>query len=146
MDTSIENRSSLALKVLVGTSLLCADFLVSRDTISLKMLPGETRLNENVLSLSKVSLIVCMLGWFLYFWIALSTGSLRFEASHNKSSLTLILSSLTTLLKKVLSFSAISMSEEIMLLLSTSVIFSFTVTFSEKSESGLTIFKIFHYL
>ena len=61
----IENRSPLDLAILV--SLLCVDLLVSRDTISLKMVPGETRSNENVLSLSKVSLIICMLGWFLYF-------------------------------------------------------------------------------
>ena len=48
-----------------------------------------------------------------------------------------MLSSLTTLLKKVLSFSAISMSQEMMLLLLTSV--SFAVPFSEKG--GLTIFQ-----
>ena len=46
-----------------------------------------------------------MLGWFLYFWIALYTGSLVFETSHNKSSLILILSSLATLLKKYSAFS-----------------------------------------
>ena len=67
LDTKIENRSALALTILVGTSLLCVDLLVSRDMISLKMVSGETRPNENVLSLSKVSLIICMLGWFLYF-------------------------------------------------------------------------------
>ena len=87
LDTKIENRSALALTILVGTSLLCVNLLVSRDMISLKMVSGKTRSNENVLSLSKVSLIICMLRWFLYFWIALSTGSLIFETSHNKSSL-----------------------------------------------------------
>ena len=137
LDTKFENRSELALTILVDTSLLCVYLLVSRDTISLKMVPGETRSNENVLSLSKVSLIICMLGWFLYFRIAYSTGSLIFETSLNKSSLILMLSSLTTLLKKVLSFSAISMSQEMMLLLLTSV--SFAVPFSEKG--GLTIFQ-----
>ena len=80
----IENRSPLDLAILV--SLLCVDLLVSRDTISLKMVPGETRSNENVLSLSKVSLIICMLGWFLYFWIAFS--------------LIFMVTSLTTLPKK----------------------------------------------
>ena len=54
-----------------------------------------------------------------------------------------MLSSLTTLLKQVLSFSAISMSEEMLLLLSNSLIFSLAVTFSEKS--GLTIFQNFYY-
>ena len=137
LDTKFENRSELALTILVDTSLLCVYLLVSRDTVSLKMVPGETRSNENVLSLSKVSLIICMLGWFLYFRIVYSAGSLIFETSLNKSSLILMLSSLTTLLKKVLSFSAISMSQEMMLLLLTSV--SFAVPFSEKS--GLTIFQ-----
>ena len=137
LDTKFETRSELALTILVDTSLLCVYLLVSRDTISLKMVPGETRSNENVLSLSKVSLIICMLGWFLYFRIAYSTGSLIFETSLNKSLLILMLSSLTTLLKKVLSFSAISMSQEMMLLLLTSV--SFAVPFSEKG--GLTIFQ-----
>ena len=60
---------------------------------------GKMRSNENVLSLSKVSLFICMLGWFSYFWISLFTGSLLFETSHNQSSLTVILSSFTTLLK-----------------------------------------------
>ena len=137
LDTKFENRSELALTILVDTSLLCVYLLVSRDTVSLKMVPGETRSNENVLSLSKVSLIICMLGWFLYFRIVYSAGSLIFETSLNKSSLILMLSSLTTLLKKVLSFSAISMSQEMMLLLLTSV--SFAVPFSEKG--GLTIFQ-----
>ena len=137
LDTKFETRSELALTILVDTSLLCVYLLVSRDTISLKMVPGETRSNENVLSLSKVSLIICMLGWFLYFRIAYSTGSLIFETSLNKSLLILMLSSLTTLLKKVLSFSVISMSQEMMLLLLTSV--SFAVPFSEKG--GLTIFQ-----
>ena len=137
LDTKFENRSELALTILVDTSLLCVYLLVSRDTVSLKMVPGETRSNENVLSLSKVSLIICMLGWFLYFRIVYSAGSLIFETSLNKSSLILMLSSLTTLLKKVLSFSAISVSQEMMLLLLTSV--SFAVPFSEKG--GLTIFQ-----
>ena len=67
MNTKIENRSALALTILVGTSFLCVDLLVSRDTISLKMVSGETRSNENALSLSKVSLIICMLAMLLYF-------------------------------------------------------------------------------
>ena len=100
LDTKIENRSALALTILVGTSLLCIDLLVSRDTICSKMLSGDTKSNENVLSLSKVYLIICMLGWFLYFCIAFSTKSLIFETSHNKSFLVLMLSSLATLLKK----------------------------------------------
>ena len=137
LDTKFENRPELALTILVDTSLLCVYLLVSRDTVSLKMVPGEIRSNENVLSLSKVSLIICMLGWFLYFRIVYSAGSLIFETSLNKSSLILMLSSLTTLLKKVLSFSAISMSQEMMLLLLTSV--SFAVPFSEKGS--LTIFQ-----
>ena len=65
LDTKI--KSALALTIFVGTSWLCVDLLVSRDTISLKMMSGETRSNENVLLLSKISLIICMLGWFLYF-------------------------------------------------------------------------------
>ena len=36
LDTKIENRSGLALTILIGISLLCVDLLVSRDTISLK--------------------------------------------------------------------------------------------------------------
>ena len=59
--------------------------------IFLKMVPDETRSTENVLLLSNISLIICMLGWFLNFWIALSTGPLISETSHNKSSLTLML-------------------------------------------------------
>ena len=51
LDTKFETRSELALTILVDTSLLCVYLLVSRDTISLKMVPGETRSNENVLSL-----------------------------------------------------------------------------------------------
>ena len=43
LDTKIENRSALALTILVGTSLLCVNLLVSRDMISLKMVSGETR-------------------------------------------------------------------------------------------------------
>ena len=66
-------------------------YLISRDTISLlKMVSDKTRSNENVLLLSNVSIIICMLGWFLYFWITLSTGLLIFETWHNKSSLTLM--------------------------------------------------------
>ena len=34
LDTKIENRSAMALTILAGTSLLCVDLLVSRDTIS----------------------------------------------------------------------------------------------------------------
>ena len=67
LDAKIENKSAFALTILVGTSLLCVAFLASRDTISLKMVSDETRSNENVLLLSNVSLIICMLGWFLYF-------------------------------------------------------------------------------
>ena len=99
LDTKIENKSAFALAISVDTSLLCVAFLVSRDNISLKMVSDETRSNENVLLLSNVYLIICMLGWFSYFLIALSTGSLISETSHNKSSLTLMLSSLIILLK-----------------------------------------------
>ena len=63
LDTKIENKSVFALTILVGTSLLC----VATDNISLKMVSNETRSNENVLLLSNVSLIICMLRWFLYF-------------------------------------------------------------------------------
>ena len=54
LDTKIENKSAFALTILVGTSLLCVAFLVSRDNISLKMVSDETRSNENVLLLSNV--------------------------------------------------------------------------------------------
>ena len=64
------------------------------------MVPDKTRSNENVLLLPNLSLIICMLGWFLYFSIAPSSGSLMCETSHNKSSLALMLSSVTILLKK----------------------------------------------
>ena len=67
LDTKIENKSAFALTILVGTSLLQVAFLVTRDTISLKMVSNKTRSNKNVLLLSNVSLINCMLGWFLYF-------------------------------------------------------------------------------
>ena len=33
VDTKFENRSAMALTILVGTSLLCADLLLSRDAI-----------------------------------------------------------------------------------------------------------------
>ena len=62
LDTKIENKLAFALTILVGTSLLCVAFLVSRDNISLKMVSDETRSNENVLLMSNVSLIICMLG------------------------------------------------------------------------------------
>ena len=52
---------------LISTSLLCVAFLVSREMISLKMVSGEKSSNENVFLLSNVSLIICMIGWFLYF-------------------------------------------------------------------------------
>ena len=64
---------------------------------------------------SKASLIIFVLGWFLYFWIVLSTRSLIFDTSHRESSLTMIFSSLTILLQKVFSFSAISMLDEMIL-------------------------------
>ena len=99
---------------------------------------------KTVLLLSKISLIISMLGWFFYFWVALWKGLLIFKKSHNKSSLTLMLSSLTILLKKAFSFSAISISDDMMLLLSTSAMFSFVFTFSEKW--GLTIFHFFFLL
>ena len=67
LDTKIENRSALSLTIWVGTLLLCVDLLISRDTIYLNRVPSEMKSNENVLSLSKVSLIVCMLTWLLYF-------------------------------------------------------------------------------
>ena len=73
LDTKIENKSVFALTILFGASLLCVAFLVSRDNICLKMVSDVTRSNENVLLLSNVSLI-CILGWFFYFSIALSTG------------------------------------------------------------------------
>ena len=64
LDTKIENRSALTLPIWVGTSLLCVDLLVSRvrSQISLKLVSGKTKSNENVLSISKVSLIIFMLG------------------------------------------------------------------------------------
>ena len=40
-------KSAFALTIVAGTSLLCAAFFVSRDTISLKMVSDETRSNEN---------------------------------------------------------------------------------------------------
>ena len=83
-----------------------------------------------------------MLGWFLYLWIALSTVSLISETSHNKSSLTLMFSSLTILLKKAFSFSAISISDDVMLLLSTSVIFSFVFVYFFR-EKGFNYFPTF---
>ena len=61
LDTKIENKSAFALTILVGTSLLCVALLVSRDVISLKMVSNETRSNENILLLSNVFLINCML-------------------------------------------------------------------------------------
>ena len=84
------------------------------------MMSDETSSNENVL--------------------LLSTGSLIFETLQNKSSLTLMLSSLTVFLKKAfsLSFPAISIYDDVMLLLSTSFMFPFVFAFSEKR--GLTIF------
>ena len=56
LDAKIENKSAFALTILVDTSLLCVAFLVSRETISLKMVSDETRSNNNVLLLSNVSL------------------------------------------------------------------------------------------
>ena len=50
---------------MVGTSLLCVAFLVSRDTISLEIVSDETSSNENVFLLSNISLIICMLVWFM---------------------------------------------------------------------------------
>ena len=141
LDTQIENKSEFALTILVGTSILCIPLLVSRDTISLKMVPNETRSNENVLLLPNVSLIIFMLGCFLYSWIALSTGLLIFETLYNESSLTLMLSSFTLLLKKAYSFSAISISDDMMLLLSTNVMVSIVFAFSKKR--GLTVFQNF---
>ena len=132
LDTKIENKSTFALTILVSTSLLCVAYLVSGDNISLKMVLDETRSNKNVLLLLNVSLISCVLGWFLYFLIALSTESLISEISHNKYTLTLMLSSLTILQKKAFRFSAISISDDMMLLFSTSVMFSFAFTFLEK--------------
>ena len=67
LDTKIENKSAFALIILVGASLLRVAFLVSRDNTYLKMVSDETRSNENVLLLSNVSLIIYMLGRFLYF-------------------------------------------------------------------------------
>ena len=61
LDTKMENKSAFALTILVGTSLLCVALLVSRDVISLKMVSNETRSNENILLLSNVFLINCML-------------------------------------------------------------------------------------
>ena len=136
LDTENENKSAFALAILDGTSLLWVAFLLSRSTISLKMESDETRSNENVLLLSNVSLIICMLGWFLYFWIALSTGSLIFETSYH-----MMLSTLSILLKKAFSFSAIPISDDMMLLLSITVMFSFVFTFSKKRN--LIIFQNF---
>ena len=48
LDTKTKSRSALSLTTLVGTSLLCVYLLVSRDTIPLKVVSGETRSNENV--------------------------------------------------------------------------------------------------
>ena len=124
LDTSIENGSALALTILVGTSFLCVDLLESRDSISLKIVSGETRSNENVYYHYQSLLN------HLY---AISTGSLIFETSHNKSSLILVLRSLITMLKKVLNFSAISMSKEMMLLLSASVRFTLQSLFQRKA-------------
>ena len=54
LGAKIEDKLAFALTSLVGTSLLCVAFLVSRDNISLKMVSDETRSNENVLLLSNV--------------------------------------------------------------------------------------------
>ena len=48
LDTIFESKSAFAVTILVGTSLLWLAFLVSRDTVSLKMVPDETRSNESV--------------------------------------------------------------------------------------------------
>ena len=48
LDTKIESKSTFAVTLLVGTSLLWVAFLVSRDTVSLKMVSDETRSNESV--------------------------------------------------------------------------------------------------
>ena len=48
LDTIFESKSAFAVTILVGTSLLWLAFLVSRDTVSLKTVPDETRSNESV--------------------------------------------------------------------------------------------------
>ena len=48
LGAKIEDKLAFALTSLVGTSLLCVAFSVSRDNISLKMVSNETRSNENV--------------------------------------------------------------------------------------------------
>ena len=139
MDTKTENKSVFALTILVGTSVMCVAFLVSRDKIYLKWCQMKQDQMKMLYYCLLHTLLLCMLGWFLYFWIALSPRSLMSETSHNKSSLTLMLSSFTILLKKAFSFSAISISDDMMLLLSTSVMFSIVFTFPEKRS--LTVFQ-----
>lgn len=48
LDTKFENESPFGLTILVGTSLLCVVLLVSRDTISLRMVSEETKSSKNV--------------------------------------------------------------------------------------------------
>ena len=53
-NTKIENKLAFPVTILVGVSLLCVAFLVSRDTTYLKMVSNEITANENVLLLSFV--------------------------------------------------------------------------------------------
>ena len=80
-----------------------------------------------------------ILGWFLYSSIALKIGWGIFSARGLESLNSGILRFLTALEKKEFRRSALSLSSLIILLSSTSVIFSFDFDFSE--SNGLTVLQ-----
>ena len=80
-----------------------------------------------------------ILGWFLYFNIALKIGWGIFSARGLESLYSEILRFLTALEKKEFRSSALSLSSLIILLSSTCVIFSFDFDLSE--SNGLTVLQ-----
>ena len=132
--------SMFSLIVLTGISLPRQAFLLFSFCNSLIIFFLSINLKENDLFEPITSLILSMLGWFSYFWIAQKTGSVILGLVILSPRLLSMLRLGTILLKNVLNVSASSTLFVIVLLLSFNVMHSLWKAFSEKR--GLIVFSI----
>ena len=133
-----ENISQFSLITFVGISESCVAFVGSRFIISFSISSFSTWEKENK-EHGNVLCIARILGWFLYFTIALIVISSIFSASGSQSSYFAIFRFETALIKNLLRTSDIVSSESNMLPFSTKVISSFWDPLFDRN--GFTVFQ-----
>ena len=129
-----------SLIILTGISLPWQAFLLFSFCNSLNIFFLSINLKEDIF-LPIISLILRMLGWFSYFWIAQKTGSIILGLVILSPRLLSMLRLGTILLKNVLNVSASSTLFAIVLLFPFNVMDSLWKVFYEKR--GLTVFQNF---